>query len=228
MARKQRRRKKQTNTEQYNTLRLVGEYLGYQLRELKRVSRKALKEAEKIYKATRKRLREEGITDLPNRNKIAQRILEQEKQQQEQPAIPQPEEREPLPYADENETMDYTGEFEIIEEFKRSCLDAIDEIQVYYGATNYSMFSDSMVKACMQMYEWAMELQANDAEEFATWLAQSIEWERFRAMLFSDSDKTAEIIGDLYDAVEGIVTHYKSTRIEQSPTFIAPTTITFE
>ena len=227
MGSKQRKRKKQTVTQKYNTRVLAGKFLGIELKELKKATKKALKLADKLIKEAKQKIFTDQGIEAPNVTQLAKEQARREREQQEQPKIPAPE-KEPLPYADENETMDYTGEFEIIEEFKRSCLDAIDEIQVYYGATNYSMFSDNMVKACMQMYEWAMELQANDAEEFATWLAQSVEWERFRAMLFSDSDKTAEIIGDLYDAVEGIVTHYKSTRIEQTPTFIAPTTITFE
>lgn len=206
---RRRKRKKMTVTEKYSRLQTGLKFYGIELKELKKATSKALKEAQKIYRQARKQLKEEGYTELPTITQAAKEIKRRETEA-EIPIAPKEPEREPLPYADENETLDRFTDFPIIEEFKQAILNAIDEVQYNFGDARLSTYAKSYVDELTHVYELLNQvLDVVDLEEFANWLANSPEYERFMSEQWRDSDEVASVIGEMAEALEGILNDYK-------------------
>lgn len=228
MARKQRRRKKQTKTEQYNTLRTGLQFFGVDLKELKRATSKAIKAAQKIYKGIRKQLQSEGVTDLPNIKQLAKKVREQEQQQQEQPPIPQPEEREPLPYADENEAPQIDFSSAVLDDFMETMNEAISDLIRVYGT------SPSIMNVVTKQHAEIIQLfnQLRDTigdDNLASYIESHLDYDKLKEITRMKYGEAIEVMDNITENLRAVLNdaneYYKETEI---PQFIAPTTIKFE
>ena len=224
MATRRHKRKKMTVTEKYTRVQTGLKYFGVELKELKKATTKALKAAQKIYKNIRKQLKDEGITELPSITQLAKEVIRRELAKEE----PKETEREPLPYADENETLDYNTNYPIVDQFKEAILNAIQEVQVQFGDARLSVRAASLCDGLTQMDEMLSKIiGVVDLEEFAGWLSNSAEYERFVSLQYRDSDETSSVIGEMYDALEGIINDY-SQYANSTPQFIPQHDINFD
>ena len=228
MARKQRKRKKQTKTEQYNTLRTGLQFFGVELKELKRATSKAIKAAQKIYKGIRKQLQSEGVTDLPNIKQLAKKVREQEQQQQSEPYTPL-EDREPLPYAEENEAPQIDFSSVVLEDFMETLNEAMSDLIRVYGT------SPSIMNVVTKQHAEIIHLfnQLKDTigdDNLASYIERHLDYDKLKEITRMKYGEAIEVMDNITENLKAVLNdaneYYNENEIPQ--TFIAPTTIKFE
>lgn len=217
MARKSKKIKPLTITQRYNRYAHGLQFLGLETAEKKRATRKQLEQIQKSYKKLRKQIRdaEPNIT-LPS---IAQ-INKYYKETIKELPTPTPE-LEPLDYAGREEVKEYVpSDFPILLQFQDRVKDAMEDCITRFGDPKWSIAASIRIEALTEVSEKFLScLGIVNLEEFANWLANSAEWERFNSMVFRDSDDDSlQIIGEMLDALQGILNDYHLTSPQTNST----------
>lgn len=226
MARKQRRRKKQTKTEQYNTLRTGLQFFGVDLKELKRATSKAIKAAQKIYKGIRKQLQSEGVTDLPNIKQLAKQVREQEKQQQENPPYTEPEEREPLPYADENEAPQIDFSSAILDDFMETLNEALSDLIRIYGTSPSIM--NVVTKEHAEIIQLFNQIRDKIGDDMlASYIENNLDYDKLKDITRMKYGEAIEVMDNITENLRAVLNDVSDYYREENSPFIAPTRIKF-
>ena len=196
---KSRKTRKLTLTEKYERRRLWAGYFGIELKVMKRATKKALREAEKIVRMKRMELKLEGVTDIPSVSQVAKYQKEINKQQ------PKIDEREPLPYSDSEEAP-YFNEYEdVINEFLSAMGRAMDDAIRIYGLSQPYVarnLQDSMTEM-LRVFNEARTLKGD--KYVADYISNSLDLQRINDMVYSDSDGRAEAVDDVETIIMGMM-----------------------
>ena len=191
--------KKLTLTEKYERRRLWAGYFGIELKVMKRATKKALREAEKIVRMKRMELKLEGVTDIPSVSQVAKYQKELNKQQ------PKIDEREPLPYS-ETEEVPYYNEYEdVINEFLSAMGRAMDDAIRIYGLSQPYVarnLQDSMTEM-LRVFNEARTLKGDTY--VADYISNSLDLQRVNDMVYSDSDGRAEAVDEVETIIMGMM-----------------------
>lgn len=213
MARRKSKIKPLNITQQFNRYAQGLTFLGLETKEKKRATRKQLKDIQKAYRKFRQKLREnEPSITLPTIAQISKYLKETIKEKTS-PVSKPTEELEPLDYADREIAKEYVpSDFPILLQFQDRVQDAMDDCVRRFGDPKWSIASSIRIEALTEVNEKFLScLGVVNLEDFANWLANSAEWERFNSMIFRDSDDDSlQIIGEMIDALQGILADYKA------------------
>lgn len=196
---KSRKTRKLTLTEKYERRRLWAGYFGIELKVMKRATKKALREAEKIVRMKRMELKLEGVTDIPSVSQVAKYQKELNKQQ------PKIDEREPLPYSDTEEVPYYNEYEDVINEFLSAMGRAMDDAIRIYGLSQPYVarnLQDSMTEM-LRVFNEARALKGD--KYVADYISNSLDLQRINDMVYSDSDGRAEAVDDVETIIMGMM-----------------------
>lgn len=196
---KSRKTRKLTLTEKYERRRLWAGYFGIELKVMKRATKKALREAEKIVRMKRMELKLEGVTDIPSVSQVAKYQKELNKQQ------PKIDEREPLPYSDPEEVPYYNEYEDVINEFLSAMGRAMDDAIRIYGLSQPYVarnLQDSMTEM-LRVFNEARALKGD--KYVADYISNSLDLQRINDMVYSDSDGRAEAVDEVETIIMGMM-----------------------
>lgn len=196
---KSRKSRKLTLTEKYERRRLWAGYFGIELKVMKRATKKALREAEKIVRMKRMELKLEGVTDIPSVSQVAKYQKELNKQQ------PKIDEREPLPYSDTEEVPYYNEYEDVINEFLSAMGRAMDDAIRIYGLSQPYVarnLQDSMTEM-LRVFNEARALKGD--KYVADYISNSLDLQRVNDMVYSDSDGRAEAVDEVETIIMGMM-----------------------
>lgn len=226
MAQRKRKRRKMTKTQRYERLRTGLRYFGIELKAYKKVTSKALKNAEKAYQEVRKELRKEGITDLPNIVQLAKEVKRREALPKVEPVpIPQAETREPLPYAGEDEAPYIDFSSNILDAFLETMNEAMSEAAAIYGAVPqiWNVMSEQHSKIIATFNQLKAEM---GEENLATYIQQSLEYDAVVTTIKASYNEAVEVLDNILTNLEGILSEAKAYNESPQEQWIAPTNIT--
>lgn len=196
---KSRKTRKLTLTEKYERRRLWAGYFGIELKVMKRATKKALREAEKIVRMKRMELKLEGVTDIPS---VAQVAKYQEELNKQQPKI---EDREPLPYASEDEYPYIDANEEIINSFLDTMHEALTEATRTYGLTSpwRARAFEEQIISIMQKFN---QLRDERGDDFvAQKIADSLDYSQIVVTIAYDYDEATEMLDNMSEVFDGII-----------------------
>ena len=203
MAKGRRKRKSMTTTEKYQRRVLAGRFLGIELKDLKRATKKALKLADKIISQARKALRAEGMTDVPT---VAQLAKEQKRrEQEEQQVIRETETREPLPYSDDyDETPQIDFSSNVLDDFLDTLQEAMNELVATYAPS--PRIIDTITKQHSEIISTFNQLKESIGEEnLAEHLTQSIEYDALTTITKYSYNEVIEVLDNVISDLQGIL-----------------------
>ncbi|MBP3887744.1 MAG: hypothetical protein J6F30_08870 [Cellulosilyticum sp.] len=198
---KRRKRKKMTITQRYNRIAVGIQYFGITLNEKKRATRKALKEAQRIYKQARKEAKAGGVTELPSISQLEKYVRES----QHEVEIPPIDEREELPYAPVDEIPYFDENESIIETFLTEMQTALSELMLLYGMSTpwRAKEVEEQILDMMSKFNEARNIKGD--EYVAQYLSNNLDFARIHDMVYSDSEGRAEAIDDVSSIIDGIL-----------------------
>lgn len=198
---RKRKRKKMTITQRYNRIAVGLQYFGISLNEKKRATRKALKEAQKIYRKAREEAKAGGITELPSIAQLEKYVRES----QHEVEIPPIDDREELPYAPVDEIPYFDENESIIETFLTEMQTALNELMMIYGmsAPWRAKAVEESILEIMSKFNEARAVRGDDY--VAQYLSDSLDFARIHDMVYSDSEGRAEAIDDVASIIDGIL-----------------------
>lgn len=201
-----------TTTEKYQRRVLAGRFLGIELKELKKATKKALKLADKLIQQARKALRAEGITDVPN---VTQLAKEQQRREQQQEILREAETREPLPYSDyTDETPQIDFSSNVLDEFMSTLQEAMAELVAMYSTAPQIL--DTITKQNSDIITTFNILKETiGVENLATHITESLEYEALGTITKYSYNDAIGILDNILTNLQGILNeandYYSST-----------------
>ena len=226
MAKKQRKRKKQTITQKYNTRVLAGKFLGLDLKELKKASTKALKLADKLIKEAKKKLFTDQGIEAPNVTQLAKEQARREKES-ETPSIPQPETREPLDYAGDDEVANIDFSSPVLDEFLDMLNEAMTELAGKYGNTPQIWNTMSAINSEIISTFNQLRIEMGD-DNLATYLTNSLEYDALRTITMYSYNEAVNALDGILSDLQGILNDIKGYNESPQEVFIPATDISFD
>lgn len=202
-----------TTTEKYQRRVLAGRFLGIELKELKKATKKALKLADKLIQQARKALKAEGITDVPNVTQLAKE--QQRREQQQQEILREAETREPLPYSDyTDETPQIDFSSNVLDEFMSTLQEAMSELVAMYSTAPQIL--DTITKQNSDIITAFNTLKETIGEEnLATHITESLEYEALGTITKYSYNDAIGILDNILTNLQGILNeandYYSST-----------------
>lgn len=203
---KRRKRKKMTITQRYNRIAVGLQYFGISLNEKKRASRKALKEAQKIYRKAREEAKAGGVTELPSIAQLEKYVRESQHEAEIAPI----EEREELPYADINDIPEFNEYEEILNQFIDTMQEALSESAKVYGMSQPWLartFENAITDIMSKFNEARAKL--GDAQ-LAQKIADSLDYEQIVITIAYDYDEALQMLDDMASVFDGIITGWNT------------------
>ena len=226
MATRKRKHKKMTTTEKYTRVQTGLKFFGVELKELKKATAKALKNAQKIYKDIRKQLKQEGITDIPTITQLAKEVIRRETQS-ETPDIPQSETREPLDYAGADEiapAIDFSSD--ILDDFLESMNEAMTELAGVYG--NVPQIWKTMSEQHSEILASFNRLRVEMGDEnLASYIENSLEYDAVKTITRYGYNEAVEILDNILSNLNGVLKEAQSYN-ESPQTFIPQNAINLD
>lgn len=226
MGSKQRKRKKQTVTQKYNTRVLAGKFLGIELKELKKATKKALRLADKLIKEAKQKIFTDQGIEAPNVTQLAKEQARRERES-ETPSIPQPETREPLDYAGDDEVANIDFSSPVLDEFLDTINEATTELIAKYGSVPqiWNIMSNQLNDIISTFQHLRVEI---GDDNLATFLNNSLEYDALRTITMYSYNDAVNALDGLLSNLQGILNEAQAYNESPQEPFIAPTTITFE
>lgn len=219
MARRRSKRRPMTTTEKYQRRVLAGRFLGIELKELKKATKKALKLADKLLRKAREALKAEGMTDIPNVTQLAKE--QQRREQLREERIQEAETREPLPYSyDEDETPQIDFSSNVLDEFMATLQEAIAELVAMYSTAPQIL--DTITKQNSDIITTFTTLKETIGEEnLATHITESLEYEALGTITKYSYNGVIEVLDNILTNLQGILNeaneYYSSTSPQTFP-----------
>ena len=226
MATRKRKHKKMTTTEKYTRVQTGLKFFGVELKELKKATAKALKNAQKIYKDIRKQLKQEGVTDIPTITQLAKEVIRRETQS-ETPSIPQAETREPLNYADADEIAPYIDfASDTLDAFLDDISEAMNELAGIYGLV--PQIWNTMAQQHAEILSTFNQLRTEMGEEnLASYIENSLEYDKITTITKISYNEAVEVLDNILSNLRGILSQAKQYN-ESPQTFIPQNAINLD
>ena len=203
---KRRKRKKMTITQRYNRIDVGLQYFGISLNEKKRASRKALKEAQKIYRKAREEAKAGGMTDLPSIAQLEKYVRES----QPEVDIPPIDEKEELPYADINDIPEFNEYEAIINQFIDTMQEALSESVKIYGMSQPWLartFENAILGVMAKFNEARAKL--GDAQ-LAQNIADSLDYEQIITLIAYDYNEALDMLDNMASVFDSMITDWNT------------------